>query len=133
MDLLAAQVEEAIAQPLIFRNLLVAGHLKRQRLGRRENLDRLDVDFDPAGRQRRIDVLFRAPSHLAGDADDAFRTHRLGAGKRRRALCEHALRDAVVIAQVDEQQLSVVALAMHPAGQLDRLADVLRSKNGAGM
>ena len=30
---------------------------------------------------------------------------------------EHALRDAVVIAQVDEQQMAVIALAMDPAGQ----------------
>ena len=32
---------------------------------------------------------------------------------------EDALRDAVVVAQVDEQQVAVIALAMHPAGQRD--------------
>ena len=44
---------------------------------------------------------------------------RLGVGR------EHDLRDAVVIAQVDEQQIAVVALAMDPAGDTDVLADVL--------
>ena len=38
---------------------------------------------------------------------------------------EHALRHAVVIAQIDEQQIAVVALAMHPAGNPDLLSDVL--------
>ena len=35
------------------------------------------------------------------------------------------LRHAVVIAQIDEQQLAVIALAMHPAGQHDVLPHVL--------
>ena len=32
--------------------------------------------------------------------------------------------DAVVVAQVDEQQIAVIALAVHPAGEPDRLADI---------
>ena len=62
------------------------------------------------------------------DADDALQAHRLGGGERRRVGREHALRDAVVIAQVDEEQLAVVALAMHPAGKPDGLPDVLRAQ-----
>ena len=44
---------------------------------------------------------------------------RVGVGR------EHDLRDAVVIAQVDEQQIAVIALAMHPAGDTDVLAHML--------
>jgi hypothetical protein len=38
-----------------------------------------------------------------------------------------------VVAQVDEQQLAVIALAMNPARQADRLADVACAQRGAGM
>ena len=44
---------------------------------------------------------------------------RVGVGR------EHDLRHAVVIAQVDEQQLAVIALAVDPAGQPDVLPDML--------
>ena len=60
VNLLAAQIEEAVAQPLLLGNLLRARHLERQRLGRREHVERVDVDLDRAGRQRRIDVLVGA-------------------------------------------------------------------------
>jgi hypothetical protein len=43
------------------------------------------------------------------------------------------LRDAVVVAQVDEQEGSMIPLAMHPARQLDGLADVFGTKDGAGV
>ena len=34
------------------------------------------------------------------------------------------LRDAVMIAQIDEQQIAVIALAVHPAGEFYFLADM---------
>jgi hypothetical protein len=36
-----------------------------------------------------------------------------------------------VVAEVDKEQASVIALAMNPAGELDALADVRRAKDGA--
>ena len=48
--------------------------------------------------------------------DDAFEPHGLGSLERLGVGREDALRHAVVIAQVDEQQIAVVALAMDPAG-----------------
>ena len=41
------------------------------------------------------------------------------------------LRQAVMIAQIDEQQPAMVALAMHPARQADALSDVLAAKLAA--
>ena len=61
---------------------------------------------------------------LPDTRDDAFQLHRLGGLERVRIGREHHLRDAVVIAQVDEQQIAVVALAMHPAGHTDVLSHV---------
>jgi len=38
-----------------------------------------------------------------------------------------------MVAQIDKQQIAVVALAVHPAGEFHRLADVLRGELVAGM
>ena len=46
---------------------------------------------------------------------------------------QHQLRQAVVVAQVDEQQAAVVALAVHPARQPDIGAGIRRPKGTAGV
>ena len=45
VQLLAPQIEEAIAQALLFGDLLRAGDLKRQRLRGRQHVDRVDDDL----------------------------------------------------------------------------------------
>ncbi len=125
VQLLPAQIQEAIAQSLLFRNVLAAGDLKRQRLGGRQHVDLVDDDLELAGRQRRIDVLVRAGDDTAGDGNHAFEPGRFGDRERARVRREHTLRDAVVIAQVDEQQLSVIPLAVHPSCETDGLSYVL--------
>ena len=46
---------------------------------------------------------------------------------------DHALRDAVMVAQVDEQHAAVVADAVAPAGQAGDLADIGFAERAAGM
>ncbi len=65
------------------------------------------------------------------DADDPLGAHLLDVGEGRRIGIGDALRDAVVVAQVDEEQTAMVAHAMHPAGQPDRLADIGFAKGAA--
>ena len=125
MNLVAPQIEEPVPQPLLFGNLLRAGHLKRQRLGGRQHLEPIGHHLDAPGRQRRIDVLVGAGDDLARHADHALQLHGLGGLERVGVGREHDLRHAVVIAQVDEQQMAVVALAVHPAGDADVLPHVL--------
>jgi hypothetical protein len=43
------------------------------------------------------------------------------------------LGDAVMVAQIDEQQAAMIALAMHPARQADVLADGGGRQAGAGV
>ena len=93
----------------------------------------IDDDLDGAGRQRGIDVLGRSGRDASFDGDHALEPDRLGDRERLRVGREHALRDAVVIPQVDEQQLAMIALAIDPAGQAHRLADVLGPKRAAGV
>ena len=54
-------------------------------------------------------------------------------GEQRRRDVDHALRDAVMVAQIDEQQLAVVALAVHPARQPGRGAGIRQAERAAGM
>ena len=70
---------------------------------------------------------------VAGDGDHAFRPHRVRRGERRRAGGEHALGDAVMVAQIDEQQAAVVALGVHPAGQAGRVPGIGGAQGATGM
>src|SRR6185437_5909443 len=90
---------------------------ERQRLGLGENLERRDLHLDLAGRQLGIDRLGRAPNHLAADRDHAFELQRVDLLEERRGDVDDALRDAVMIAQIDEEKLAVIALPVDPAGK----------------
>jgi hypothetical protein len=59
--------------------------------------------------------------------------HRLGRLEHRARDVDHHLGHAVVVAQVDEQQVPVVALALHPARQAGLLADLRGPQLAAGM
>ena len=43
---------------------------------------------------------------------------------RRAVSIGHNLRDAIMIAEIDEQQIAMIALAVNPARQADSFADV---------
>ena len=133
VQLLAAQVEEAVFEPRVFRIGLVAEHRHRQVARRAQNLDLAHIDLDEAGRHVGILGAGRALAHLAVDADDEFRAQLLGLGEGRRIGIDHALGDPVMVAQVDEQHAAVVADAVAPAGQTDGLADHGQPKGAAGV
>ena len=80
-----------------------------------------------------LTVSSRAPGDRAGNGDDAFQAQRSAPGEQRRRHVDHALRDAVMVAQIDEQQLAMVALAVHPAGQTRRLPGIGEAERAAGM
>src|SRR5205823_12909384 len=67
----------------------------------------------------------------AGHRDHTLESHGLRRRQRGAAGVEHALGQAVVVAQVDEEQPAVVALAMDPARQPHGAADVARAQLAA--
>jgi hypothetical protein len=69
--------------------------------------------------------------HLPIDADHPFGAHLLRGGKGRRIGVGDDLGQAVMVAQVDEQQTAMVADAMHPAGKADGLTDLGRAEGPA--
>ena len=133
VDALAAQIEEAVGEPQILAGILIAVDLERQHLGRGLQLIGLDAQLDLAGRKLRIDRLGRARHEPAGEGDDAFHPHRFDLAEERARGIDDALRDAVVIAQVDEQQIAVIALAVDPAGEAHRAAGIGKAELAAVM
>ena len=130
---LAPQVEEAVAQPDVLGELLLARDLHRQHVGTRLHHDILGAQLDRAGRQPRVHGRRIARHHRAGHRDHALGPHRVNGYEGLRSGGEDALRHAVMVAQVDEQQAAVVALAVHPARQAGRLASVAGAERAAGV
>ncbi len=77
-----------------------------------------------AGGHVLVGVGAGAQGDLAGDAQGVFALGLLGGGEDGAAGGGHHLRDAVEVAQVDEEHAAVVALAVGPAAQRDGAAGV---------
>src|SRR4029077_7036806 len=87
-----------------------------------EDLDLVDQHFHLARLEVRIDGALRAPAHLASNLEDELAAHALGDRERFLAVgIEHHLRQALAVAQVDEDHAAMVAAAMSPAGEGDDL------------
>ena len=128
MHRLAPQVDEAVFQADILGIILLARHRQRQflRLALHVHLAREHLDL--AGRQVRVHRFRVARLHLAIDGDDAFQLQGIEQAQRRAVLVRHHLGDAVMVAQVHEQDAAMVALAVDPARQANGVADVILGK-----
>ena len=127
MELLAAEVQEAVleAHVLALVGLLVRDVEGRHlRGGLHHELVRLDLDL--AGRELGVDRVGRPQLHLAGHG-------LLDGAEEAAARVDDDLREAVVVAEVDEEDAAVVAEAEHPAGEPDGLARVGGAELVAGM
>ena len=117
----------------ILRIGLVAEDRQRQVARRAEHLDFAHIDFDEARRHVGVLGAGRAPARLAIDLDHEFRAQFLRLAERRRIRIDDALRDPVVVAQVDEENAAVVADSMAPARQTDFGPDLGDPESAAGM
>ena len=133
MQFLAAKVEETVLKPYIFRIFLLAEYRQRQLARRSQHLDFADIEFDGAGRQFRIFGARGTAAQLAVDPHDPFRAQLFGVLERRRIRIGDALRQAIMVAQIDEQHPAMVANTMAPAGQTNALVDIALTERAAGM
>ena len=122
MQPLAPQIEKAVFEPRVLGIRLVAEDRQRQVARRAQNLDLAHVDLDQAGRHLRVLGSGRAPAHEPIDPHHEFRAQLLGLTEGRRIRIDHALGQAVMVAQIDEQHAAVVADAVAPAGQANGCA-----------
>jgi hypothetical protein len=133
MHALAPQVDIAVFQAGLVRIDLPTRHLQGQYVGGGLHRDVARKKLHFAGRQTRVHRPGLAEHHLAGHRDAAFHAQRIGGGKRRRAVGKHDLGQAVMVAQIDEQQAAMVALAVHPAGQACLAAGIGGAQGAAGV
>ena len=128
MQFLAAQVEKAVLQTNFFRVFKIAKNRQGKFLRGSENFHLADENFDLAGRQFRIDGFVRALLHVAVDANAPLGSHCLRETERIRIRINHALSDAVMIAQIDEQHPAMIPDPVYPTGKSDGLAFVGQTK-----
>ena len=129
----AAQIEEAVFQADVLRIILFACDRHRQFDRRRLDRDVARAHFNRARRQVRVDRFGRARDDVAGDRHHAFGTQAVEDRERRIAAVGDDLGKPIMVAQIDEQQPAMVALAMHPSRDADRLADLFGAKLAAIM
>src|ERR1700709_1587198 len=133
MQSLSAKVEETVLKPYIFRIFLLTKHRQRQFAGGTQHFDLGDEKLDRTGRQIRVLGAFGTAAHLAVDPHHPLRAQLFGVLEGRRIRVSDALRQPVMVAQVDEQQPAMVANAMAPAGQTNVLADIAVAERAAGV
>ena len=123
---LAAQIEEAVFEAQIFGVVGLAEHRQRQFGGLRQHLDAAGENLDLAGGEIGVEGIGGAVADLAVDADHPFGPHLFSRGEGGAIGIGDDLGDAVMIAQVDEQQAAMVPHPMHPARQAGAGADLRR-------
>ena len=89
--------------------------------------------LDLPGRQPRVHGGGLASHHLAAHRDDTLAADRFGGLEHRARNVHDDLGHAIVVAQIDEQQIAMVALALDPARQAGLLADMLGAQLAARM
>ncbi len=131
----AAQIEIAILQPQIFVGQFQPARLKRWRLALVEQNKPGGPNLNFTGGQFGIDGPLGSRGHFPGHGDHEFAAQRSGQLLRLDAAVgvKRDLRLAVAVAQVDENNAAMVAVAINPAANRDFLANVPRVKFAARM
>ena len=133
MQVLAAQIEEAVFEPDLLGVVLLAEYRHGQLGSRAQHLDFADIDFDQTGRQLGVLRAGRAHPHLAVDAHHPFGAEFLDLLEGRAVRIGHHLGEAIMVAQIDEQHPAMVADAVAPARKPHFFADVALAKRAAGV
>jgi len=133
MQRFAPQIEEAVFQPHVFGVRLFVSDWQREffRCTLHRDLARIDLNF--AGGEARVHCLGRTRLDLAFDRHNRFHPQPVKHRQRGRIRIDNDLGNAVMIAQIDEQQPAKIALSVNPARQADGLPHVIRRKLCASM
>ena len=126
-----AQVEVTVFKPNLLSGLAVVGDLKSGGDRLVENAQFGDSDFDVACGN--VGVLGRTLPHCSHRRQHKFAAAGLGFFKNRAVggLVKGKLQKTGAVAQVDEDETSLVALLLHPAADGNRFSDVFGSQLAA--
>ena len=135
-ELRTTNVQIAVAQTRVLGRLDAVLDLEGRRLRGVQNLDAVHANLNLAGGELGVHGLLIAATHHAVDQDGPLGADGLGGVKSSAAgvlRVEGALRHARAVAQVDENQATVIATTPHPASEGHLLADVLGAQLSCGM
>ena len=133
--MLTAQVQEAPSEPKFFVDFLLVGNEEGNLLGGGFHRDGIHPNLHLTGREGRIDCLITSAHHHPSHSDYTLGPDILCNVEIRHIpiVVEDGLCDAVVVAQINENELAVVALTMDPARKLNDSVLLLDPKLPAGM
>ena len=104
MELLAAEVEEAVLEAHVLRLVgLLVGDVEGRHLRGRLHHELVRLDLDLARRQVGVDRVGSAELHLARHRDDALEVRLLDEAEEAARGMDDDLREAVVVAEVHEE------------------------------
>ena len=124
LQFFAAQIEVAVLQAGLFGVFLLTEHHQGQLSRRAEHFYVTDEHLNFSGWNFGVNKAFVPRHDVAINADTPFAADFLNLGKYGAIGIGHNLCDAVVIAQIDEQQPAVITHAVHPTGQANGLTNV---------
>jgi hypothetical protein len=127
----AAQIEIAVFEPQIFVHAFINVDRKRRHARAIQDFEALDRDLDVTRRQARILGAGRAASNGAAHAKHVFVAQVLRFREAGVLRIEDDLRNPLVVANVDEDQASMVAAPIDPAVELDLPAFVGGAQHAA--
>ncbi len=133
MQGLATQIQIAVAEANVLGIVRLAKDRQRQLRSFGQQDDLTDANFDLPGRQLRIDRLRLPGDHATVYSHNTFRAQSIEQMKPHIAWMNHELGESVVISQIHEQKPAVVAFAVYPPRQPDRLALVREPQGAAGV
>ena len=133
MDAITAQVEKAVLQANVFGIVLLAKNRQRQFASLGLNLHLINADFNFTRCEVFVDSVARARDDTAGESRHEFGPQSVNCLESRTVGFHHALGQAVVVAQIDEDQPTMIAPAMNPAGNAGTAAHAGGAQFAAGM
>ena len=131
LHLLAPQVEVPVTQADLLARIFVGIYLQRQHLGARLQLGLIYGDLDLACGKAAVHGLRGPLDHRPGHRQHAFDPRRLEQREQWARYIDHTLREAETVAQIDEKQLAMIALAVNPTGQADHLPGIGQAQRAA--
>ena len=133
MNAVTAEIEEAVLEANVFGIFGIAEYRQGQFLGFRMNRDFASGYFNEAGWKVLVFGARGTGLHLAVNPYDPFGTDLFRRLEGRRGRVNHNLGQAIMVAQIDEQQAAMIAHPVDPAGKPDVLALVINSELATGV
>ncbi len=133
MHPLPPQIEVAIGKTHVLGIFGFAVDRKRQRRRPGPYLELGNDELDFTGVELGVYRIGGTGGDPTGHSHHAFKAQRVRGWEQRRGHVDDALGDPVMVAQIDKEQLTVIAFAVHPTRKPGRPTGVGKAQRSAGV